>query len=288
MLQLSKDFVLLNRKSSVQLWISLKNRRETMQSKRHQIQFPQMEAYKFEQDEVYFYLVDRDGEKKKIRFHDYDKIYEIQGLYEQVFYDRLKCSSPVKVTEILKSAIDQSKENFSELRVLDLGAGNGLMGEALKKYGVSRMIGVDIIPEAKMATERDRPHLYDAYYVADFCNLTDDQKEELNSWSLNCLTTVAALGFGDIPPRAFMEALNIIQPEGWVGFNIKETFLNESDKSGFSQMIRELIFSKYLDIYHIERYRHRLSMEGEQLYYFAIAARKNANIPNEFFDRYAV
>jgi SAM-dependent methyltransferase len=259
-----------------------------MQRKRHQIQFPQMEAHKFAQNEVYFYLIDRDGEKKKIRFHDYDKIYEIQGLYEQVFYDRLKCSSPVKVTEILKSAIDQSDENFTELRVLDLGAGNGLMGEALEKYGVSRMVGVDIIPEAKMATERDRPHLYDAYYVADFCKLTDDEKEELNSWSLNCLTTVAALGFGDIPPGAFMEAFNIIQSEGWVGFNIKETFLNESDKSGFSRMIRELIFSKYLDIYHLERYRHRLSMEGEQLYYFAIAARKNANIPNEFFDRYAV
>ncbi len=258
-----------------------------MQGKRHRIQFPKMEAHKLAQDEVYFYIVDRDGEKTKIRFHDYDKIYEIQGLYEQIFYDRLKCNSPIKVTEILKSAIDQSNENFTELRVLDLGAGNGLMGEALKKYGVSRMVGVDIISEAKKATERDRPHLYDAYYVTDFCNLTDDEKEEFNNWSLNCLTTVAALGFGDIPPRAFMEAFNIIQSEGWIGFNIKETFLNESDDSGFSRMIRELIFSKYLDIYHLERYRHRLSMEGEPLYYFAIAARKNADIPSVFFATYA-
>jgi len=148
------------------------------------------------------------------------------------------------------------------------------MGEALKQHGVSRLVGVDIIPEAKMATERDRPHLYDEYYVTDFCNLTDDEREEFNSWSLNCLTTVAALGFGDILTRVFMEAFNIIQPQGWVAFNIKETFLNESDESGFSRMIRELIFSKYLDIYHLERYRHRLSMEGEPLYYYAIAAKK--------------
>ena len=257
-----------------------------MQYKRHRIQFPQFEAHKLEQDEVYFYVIDSDGERTKLRFHDYDKIYKMPGLYEQVFYDRLKCSSPVKVTEILESAINQSHENFTELRVLDFGAGNGLMGEALKKHGVSRLVGVDIIPEAKMATERDRPDLYDEYYVTDFCNLTEDDREEFSSWSLDCLTTVAALGFGDIPTRAFMEAFNIIQSKGWVAFNIKETFLNESDESGFSRMIRELIFSKYLDIYHLERYRHRLSMEGEPLYYYAIAARKNADIPTELFDRF--
>jgi hypothetical protein len=51
-------------------------------------------------------------------------------------------------------------------------------------------------------------------------------------------------------------------------------------------MIRDLMFSEYLDIYHLERYKHRLSMEGEPLYYFAIAARKNADIPREFFKKY--
>lgn len=258
-----------------------------MKPQRHRIQFPQFGAHNLGQDEAYFYVLGMDGDKTRIRFHDYDEIYRIPGLYEQVFYDRLKCSSPQRVTEILKSAVDQTRENFTELRVLDLGAGNGLMGEALKDYGVSRMIGVDIIPEAQAAVERDRPHLYDAYYIADFCNLSPDEKEEFRSWSLDCLTTVAALGFGDIPPKAFMEAFNILRPEGWVAFNIKETFLRESDSTGFSRMIRDLIFSEYLEIYHLERYRHRLSMEGAPLYYFAIAGRKKADIPEAFFGKYA-
>lgn len=262
------------------------NNRRTMQSKRYQIQFPQADGQTLTQAEAYFYVVEPNGERARIRFHDYDKIYEMPGLYEQVFYDRLKCVSPVKVAEILKSAIDQSNENFTQLRVLDLGAGNGLMGEALKKYGVSRMIGVDIIAEAQVATERDRPHIYDAYYVSNFCRLSDNEKAEFHSWSLNCLTTVAALGFGDIPPAAFIEALNIVQPTGWVGFNIKETFLHESDESGFSRMIRKLVFSEYLDIYHLERYRHRLSIEGEPLYYYAIAGKKTADIPREFIERF--
>lgn len=257
-----------------------------MQHKRHRIQFPQAEAHRLAQDEVYFYLVDAEGGKTKVRFHDYDRIYREPGLYEQVFYDRLKCNSPVKVAEILKSAVDQTMEPFTGLRVLDLGAGNGLMGEALKDYGVSRLVGVDIIPEALAATERDRPHLYDAYYVTDFCGLKNDEREELASWALNCLTTVAALGFGDIPPKAFMEALNMIHPQGWVAFNIKESFLDEKDDSGFSTMIRELIFSRHLDIYHLERYRHRLSIEGEPLYYYAIAARKSGDVPDEFMARH--
>lgn len=251
--------------------------------KRHMIRFPKAELTHHNQDEIYFYLQDS-GEQRKIRFHDYDAIYQVPGLYEQIFYDRLKCTSPSKVTAILESAIRQSKDNLSELRVLDLGAGNGMMGEELKKSGVSRLVGVDIIQEAYEATIRDRPGIYDAYYVEDFCELSEDKKEEIASWQCNCMVTVAALGFGDIPIKAFMEAFNIIKGEGWVGFNIKETFLDKTDVTGFSKMMRELIFSQYLDIYHIERYRHRLSIEGEPLHYFAVVGRKKFDVSAAFLE----
>ena len=251
--------------------------------KRHRIQFPKAESSKLNQDEVYFFLQTAEGQQK-IRFHDYDAIYQTQGLYEQIFYDRLKCTSPGKVASILESAVRQSEDNLSELRVLDFGAGNGMMGEELKRHGVSRLIGVDIIPEAYEATIRDRPGLYDAYYVEDFTQLDAEKKEDIASWQCDCMVTVAALGFGDIPTKAFIEAFNIIKTAGWVAFNIKESFFDSSDKTGFSTMIRELMFSKYLDVYHIERYRHRLSIEGKPLYYFAIAGRKNADVPAEFLD----
>ena len=236
---------------------------------RHRIQFPKAESSNLNQDQAFFNLQGSGGDRK-IRFHDYDEIYQISGLYEQLFYDRLKCSSPVRVTEILEAAVKQSQDNFSELRVLDLGAGNGMMGEELKKHGVSRLVGVDIIPEAYDAALRDRPGIYDAYYVEDFTSLDDKKKEEIISWQCDCMVTVAALGFGDIPVKAFIEAFNIIKSQGWVAFNIKDSFFDTSDESGFSKMIRELTFSKHLDVYYIERYRHRLSIEGEPLYYFAI------------------
>ena len=60
----------------------------------------------------------------KLRFHDYGEIYSRPGLYEQLFYDRLKCNSPWKVASILQDTLDSVREHMSELRVLDLGQGS--------------------------------------------------------------------------------------------------------------------------------------------------------------------
>jgi SAM-dependent methyltransferase len=252
-------------------------------AKRHRIQFPPSDVRELCQDEVYFYLMEGDS-KEKIRLHDYHRIFEIPGLYEQVVYERLKCQSPATVVDVLRYSVSQCQRHLNELRVLDLGAGNGMVGEELKKQGVSRLIGVDIIPEARAATERDRPGIYDAYYVMDFCSLSDNERDELKSWSVDCLISVAALGFGDIPAEAFLEAFNMVGKEGFVAFNVKETFLDRKDDSGFSQLVRELIFSEYLDLDHLQRYRHRFSVEGEPLYYFALGGRKSADVPPSFID----
>ncbi|MEL6493321.1 MAG: methyltransferase domain-containing protein [Cyanobacteria bacterium J06621_3] len=254
---------------------------------RHRIQFPAQDAKELEQDEITFHLIEEER-RLELRFHDYAQIYLRPGLYEQLFYDRLKCTSPKKVGEILKDSLARNHQNLSELRVLDLGAGNGMMGEVMNDYGVARLVGVDIIPEAKAACLRDRPSLYDQYYVADFTALKPQISEEITDWSIDCLTSVAALGFGDIPPQAFFQALQFVAVGGWVAFNIKETFLDKSETSGFSRFIRELIFSEYLDIHHLERYRHRLSMEGIPLYYFALVAQKTAEIPDDFLQTHAI
>ena len=255
--------------------------------RRHRIQFPSADVRELCQDEVYFYL--REGDRtEKIRLHDYARIFEVPGLYEQVVSDRLKCESPSRVAEVLRYAVSQSPQRLNELRVLDLGAGNGMVGEELKKQGLSRLVGVDIIPEARAAAERDRPGVYDAFYVMDFTDLDDAERDDLAGWSFDCLICVAALGFGDIPVRAFLEAFNLIAKDGWVAFNIKETFLDRSDDSGFSHLVRELLFSDYLDLYHLQRYRHRFSIEGEPLYYFAVGGKKNADVPDSFLESLAI
>lgn len=255
--------------------------------KRYRIQFPQSDSEKLGQDEVFFTLIE-EGKEKRLRFHDYDEIYKRPGLYEQLFYERLRCNSPEKVSDLLQRALGTVREPVTELRVIDLGAGNGMMGEVLKRQGVARLVGVDIIPEARDAAYRDRSTVYDDYYIDDFANLSADVQEELREWRFSCLTCVAALGFGDIPPRAFFNAMKLVRTDGWLAFNIKESFLDHTEHTGFSRLVRELIFSKYLDIYHLERYRHRLSMEGTQLFYYALVGRMTVSIPDDFLETHGI
>ena len=247
----------------------------------YRIQFPPTNSEELGQDEVSFKLIEN-GEQRQLRFHDYAAIYKRPGLYEELFYGRLRCNSPGKVMDLLQRAMQTAREPVTELRVLDLGAGNGMMGEVLKHEGVARLVGVDIVPEARDAAYRDRPTAYDAYYVADLGKPDPDLREELSEWSFDCLTCVAALGFGDIPPRAFFNAIKLIRTGGWLAFNIKQSFLDAAEQTGFSRLVRALIFSKYLDICHLELYRHRLSMEGTQLFYYALVGRLTAPIPDDF------
>jgi SAM-dependent methyltransferase len=241
---------------------------------RHRIEFPPPAREETpDQDEAAFYLVEEE-ERTEIRFHEYGEIYRRQGLYEQLFYDRLKCQSPGKVSEILEATLRKNSCQHSELRVLDLGGGNGMSGEAVAKYGVARLVGVDIVPEARDAAFRDRPGLYDHYYVCDMGHLDDEERSELEAWNFDCLLTVAALGFGDIPAVVLAEGLELVSDTAWIAFNIKDSFLDPSDGSGFSRMIRELVFSDYMQLHHMERYRHRLAIDGKPLYYYAVVARK--------------
>lgn len=246
---------------------------------RHRIRLPEIDFSKKPESDVYF-LLDRGGNSERFRFHDYDAIYAVPGLYEQIFYDRLKCDSPRFLAQRLSEVVARAGDQMTGLRVFDFGAGNGMMGEALATQGISRLVGADISEMAHQALERDRPGLYDAYYVADLSQPSPELRENLSQWHFTCLTTVAALGFDDIPEAAFREAFNLVADGGWVAFNIKETFLGQSDAAGFSTLIKRLLAGESLRLHHLERYRHRISVEGNPLYYYAAIGRKLAPWPS--------
>ncbi|MBL6634355.1 MAG: methyltransferase [Thermoleophilia bacterium] len=217
---------------------------------------------------------------RRVRFHDYDAIYEIPGLYEHLFYDLLRCTSPATLAGMLAGQMEQDGIDPATVRALDLGAGNGIMGEELRGIGVSAVVGVDIIEEARTAALRDRPGVYDAYLATDIRDLPDGEAEVIAAVEPTCLTCVAALGFGDIPPDAFAAAWNLVSDDAVVGFNIKEDFLDDdADRSGFSQLIDRAITEGALEVASSSRYRHRDAMNGDPLHYVAITGRKRAPLP---------
>ena len=256
---------------------------ERRNGKRFEIRFPSANGAKFDQDEEWC-EVRLDDEWRRIRFHDYDEVYSIPGLYEQIFYDELKCDSPRTVCGLLKHQLAVSGYDGSSLRVLDVGAGNGMVGEELRGgLGVGDLVGIDIIDEAEMAAERDRPGVYDAYYTVDLTALPGDIRRDLQDHKLNTLVTVAALGFGDIPAQAFAEAFNLITDHGWVAFNIRDRFLEE-ETSPFSRLIDRMLEEGVLERREETRYRHRLSVRGEPLHYVAMVAEKRGDVPREWVD----
>lgn len=215
-----------------------------------------------------------DGQWQKIRFHDYEHIYKIPGLYETIFYRTLRCDSPNRVTNILGQILLEKGQEIEGLRVLDFGAGNGMSGEALHSIGIRKIIAVDILPEAKEANWRDRPWVYYDYLVSDFTNITKEHKSEIEEFKPNALLTVAALGFGDIPTKAFTTAFNLIEKDGWIAFNLHEQYVGFHNKDGFAGLINKMIEDNYVRIEIYKRYLHRYTVTGEPIYYIALVAQK--------------
>jgi 2-polyprenyl-3-methyl-5-hydroxy-6-metoxy-1,4-benzoquinol methylase len=230
-----------------------------------------------EQDEEWC-VVRLDGEWREFRLHDYDELFSVPGLYERLIYDILKCNSPAKVGKLLETELVAGGTDAALLRAFDLGAGNGMVGEELAEMGVKFIVGADIIEEAAEAAERDRPGIYANYHVLDMTELSESDRRTLTRYGFNCLTCVAALGFGDIPLEAFASAYNLIKPGGWVAFNIKSSYLDQNDTSGFARLIRSIMADKTLEVRKTQPYQHRVGTDRQPIQYTAIVGNKRRDI----------
>jgi SAM-dependent methyltransferase len=228
-------------------------------------------------------MAEIDGEQRRVRFHDYDEIYEVPGLYERIFYEHLGCTSPDVVCGLLADELQAGGYN-GPFKALDVGAGNGMVAECLRKLGADPIVGIDILDEAKMAAERDRPGLYAEYFVCDLTELSERTSERLHDYEFGIMTTVAALGYDDIPPKAFAEAFNHLCNGGWVAFNIKADFLDGGDKTGFRGLIADMLEHGVLEERARRSYQHRRSMTGEPLTYVAMVGVKRADVPEAWTD----
>jgi predicted TPR repeat methyltransferase len=242
-----------------------------------QIRLPDS-AGALDQDQEWYEVV-TDEEVRRVRFHDYAQTYSMPGVYEHLFYEALKCDSPRTVCSLLGEQLAADDRPAEDLRVLDVGAGNGMVGEHLQELGADQIVGVDIIEEAAEAAERDRPGVYDDYHVVDLTALPESTEDELVAQEFNCMTSVAALGFDDIPPDAFATAYNVIESGGLVGISIKEEMVSGEDSSGFSRLIEHGISTGSFEVKREHRYRHRLNINGEPLYYVAMVGEKGGDLP---------
>lgn len=159
-----------------------------------------------------------DGRVEELRIHDYERVFAVPGLYEEIVQRRLGCRTPERMARLLVDAAARIGRAPGDVRILDAGAGNGVSGEAFAALGMRPVVGLDILPAARAAALRDRPHVYGAYLAADLCALTAEEERVIRAAAPNALACVGSVGGGHLPPAAVAAALELLPPGALVAY----------------------------------------------------------------------
>ncbi len=215
-----------------------------------------------------------DGTEQRIRVKDYALIYPVPGLYEEVVQDRLECASPRLIVERLADAVRAAEQDPGGVRVLDVGAGNGVIGEGLRDAGFRVPVGSDALVEAREAAERDRPGLYAEYVIDDG---TPDAFEDLagavRRHELNALTCASALGPGHIPIERLSAIWGLLPGGSLIALTASTALVADW---GGPQVALNAVSDDDAPtaLLHHETFRHRLLMDGGSVDYDVIVGRK--------------
>jgi hypothetical protein len=161
-----------------------------------------------------------DGTVEELRLHDYERLYSLPGLYEEIVQERLGCQSPGQIAAMLAAAVDRVAWNRARIRVVDLAAGNGVSGEALAAHRLRPVLGTDIVAAAAAAAVRDRPAVYDGYLVLDLLALSVGEQRAIRELGANAVSCVAPVGehWQQLPPAALAAAVALLEPDALVAY----------------------------------------------------------------------
>jgi hypothetical protein len=212
-----------------------------------------------------------DGRTESLRIHDYDRVYAVPGLYEEIVQHRLDCRAPAQVASMLAGAADALGRPRHEVRVLDVGAGNGVSGEAQSAEGLTPVVGVDILPEARLAALRDRPGLYELYLSTDLRELDTDAVREVRGLAPNALACVGAMGSGHLPAGALAAALDLLSGDALFAYSV-DPELEDPSAHAVQELIADLERAGSLRELDRRRYRHRLTADGRERWWDAVVA----------------
>ncbi len=159
-----------------------------------------------------------DGRVQEFYLHDYEQLYALPGVYEQIVHERLGCRSPAEVAALLADTVRSLDWDAGAVRVIDVAAGNGVSGEALAAAGLRPVLGSDLVPAARAAARRDRPGLYEQYQTLDLLALTEADRAAIRARHANVLCCVAPVGDHAVPPQALAAVAPLLEPDALVAY----------------------------------------------------------------------
>jgi hypothetical protein len=214
------------------------------------------------------------GIEEIVHLHDYPRLYRVPGLYEHIVQELLACRSPQVAAEALARALERLALEPARVRLLDLGAGTGLVGELVRALGIVTVVGLDALAAAREACLRDRPGVYSAYVVGNLADPGPELLAELRAQRPGGLIAAGAFGGTHMPGSGLVNALAPLPPGAPVVFTIAEDWTRSDGPGGFRTVLARLLASGELQLLERSRFQHRLTTAGEPVYYELVVAAK--------------
>ena len=112
-----------------------------------------------------------------------------------------------------------------DARVLDAGAGTGMVGEVLAKMGYSNMVAMDISPG--MLEEARKKNVY-----REFDQMVMGESLDYATDSFDAVISVGVLTVGHAPASSLDELIRITKPGGYIVYSLRpDTY----EKNGFRE-----------------------------------------------------
>jgi precorrin-6B methylase 2 len=220
-----------------------------------------------EADGEYVGLRSAPSDEEIVHLHDYERIYAVPWLYEHIVQDLLRCRSPQTASDGLARALIQLSIDPTQIVLLDLGAGTGVVGELARELGVRTVIGVDSLPAARAACLRDRTGVYDDYVVGDLAAQSPGVLAQLRRHRPTALVSAGAFGGSHAPPASLHAALALLPAGAPVVFTIDERWMSTDGPGGFRAAVTGMVASGQLRLLERSRFEHRLSTTGDPIHY---------------------
>ena len=166
------------------------------------------------------------------------KVEEVKQMYNKTaseyeqFYTKTGWTAYLHSAKLLDKVL--SKLNFEkDCKILDVGAGTGLVGNELHKLGYSNLTGIDLSEE--MLAEASKKGIYKDLVEVDMYNVDIS----IYSQKFDAVISIGTFTAGQLKPEIIPKVSRFVRSGGVVCISFRDITW-ENPESGFSKQVEEM------------------------------------------------